>query len=226
MTEVSDRLRALTGNSAIDGYQSENPERVDAIAHAVFDAMRARDIRYAEPPASWGTDGQKVRTPAEVFEGRLGTCLDTTMTMAAALEQAGINSTIWVVERSRFPRLLAHDAALSMISVDRRRRRRQPGRHGQHRPDRNDDGHATRPRRDVRRRDERSTRQVSVERLYPRSSASQTFAKRASAKIFPLPSRATDADGNVVVTQYEPGAGPVIAPYVAAPAQAQALTDG
>ena len=108
MTEVSDRLRALTGNSAIDGYQSESPERVDAIAQAVFDAMRARDIRYAEPPASWGNDGQKVRTPAEVLEGRLGTCLDTTMTMSAALEQAGINSTIWVVERSRFSWLLAY----------------------------------------------------------------------------------------------------------------------
>ena len=38
------------------------------------------------------------------------------------------------------------------------------------------------------------------------------------AQIFPLPSRAIDADGNVVVTQYEPGAGPTFAPYVAAPA--------
>ena len=42
------------------------------------------------------------------------------------------------------------------------------------------------------------------------------------AQIFPLPSRAIDADGNVVVTQYEPGAGPTIAPYVAT---AQALSD-
>ena len=116
MTEVSDRLRALTGNSAIDGYQSESPERVDAIAQAVFDAMRARDIRYAEPPASWGNDGQKVRTPAEVLEGRLGTCLDTTMTMSAALEQAGINSTIWVVTGHAFLGYWRTDAALSVIS--------------------------------------------------------------------------------------------------------------
>src|SRR5437588_12563 len=65
MREVSDRLDAATGRSAIDGYQSENPERVDAIAQAIYDSMRARDIRYAEPPASWGLDGQKVRTPAE-----------------------------------------------------------------------------------------------------------------------------------------------------------------
>ena len=58
LRDASDRLLALTGNSAIDGYQSESPERVDAIAQAIFDAMRARDIRYAEPPASWG-DGQR-----------------------------------------------------------------------------------------------------------------------------------------------------------------------
>ena len=91
-------MQCATGRSAIDGYQSENPERVDAIARAVYDAMRARDIRYAEPPASWGLDGQKVRTPAEVLDGRLGTCLDTAVTMAAALEQAGINSTLWVLK--------------------------------------------------------------------------------------------------------------------------------
>ena len=60
--------------------------------------MRARDIRYAEPPASWGLPGQKVRTPREVLEGRLGTCMDTTVTLAAALEEVGINSTLWLME--------------------------------------------------------------------------------------------------------------------------------
>lgn len=69
MLDVSDRLQAATGNSSIDGYQSENPERVDAIAHAVFDAMKTRDIRYAEPPASWGEIGQKVRTPPRCSTG-------------------------------------------------------------------------------------------------------------------------------------------------------------
>jgi hypothetical protein len=41
MPEVSDRLNAATGRSAIDSYQTENPERVDAIAQAVYGAMRA-----------------------------------------------------------------------------------------------------------------------------------------------------------------------------------------
>lgn len=72
MPKVSDRLMALTGSSALDGYQSDDPQRADAIAQAVFEAIRDCDVRYAEPPASWGLVGQKVRTPAEIMEGRLG----------------------------------------------------------------------------------------------------------------------------------------------------------
>ena len=121
LIEASDWLEQSTGRSAIDGYQSENPERVDAIAKAVFDAMRARDIRYAEPPASWGNVGQKVRTPAEVLEGRLGTCLDTTLTMAAVLEQAGINSTIWILKGHAFLGYWRTDSSLDVA------RRRYPG---------------------------------------------------------------------------------------------------
>ena len=96
LPQVSDHLGKLTGKPALDGYQSGDPGRVDAIAAAVYEAMRDRDIRYAEPPASWGT-GQKVRTPQEVLDGRVGTCLDTALTMAAVLEQAGIGATLWLL---------------------------------------------------------------------------------------------------------------------------------
>lgn len=93
--EVSDRLGQLTGRDALDGYQSEHPDRVDAMVRAAYEAIQARGIRYAEPPASWGMSGQKVRTPEEVLGGRLGTCLDTTVVLAAVLEEIGINSTLW-----------------------------------------------------------------------------------------------------------------------------------
>lgn len=98
LRESSDRLRERTGNPSLDGYQQGSPERVDAIVGSIYDAIQARDVRYAEPPASWGLRGQKVRTPEEVLEGGLGTCMDTTVTLAAALEEAGINSTLWVVD--------------------------------------------------------------------------------------------------------------------------------
>ncbi|QEW01624.1 DUF3320 domain-containing protein [Microbacterium caowuchunii] len=112
LVEASDLLQAKTGNPALDGYQQGSRERVDAIVEAIYESMRARDIRYAEPPASWGLEGQKVRTPAEVLEGRLGTCLDTTVTLAAALEEAGINSTLWLISGHIFLGYWRDDASL------------------------------------------------------------------------------------------------------------------
>ncbi len=89
LQRASDLLGQSSGRTQLDGYQSDNPARVDAMVAAIWDAVRELDIRYAEPPASWGLHGQKVRTPQEVLEGRLGTCLDTTLTLAALLEQVG-----------------------------------------------------------------------------------------------------------------------------------------
>lgn len=83
---------------------------------SVYDAIRARDVRYAEPPASWGTVGQKVRTPGEVLEGRLGTCLDTTVTMAAVLEHLGINSTLWLFKGHIFLGYWREDASLDVVT--------------------------------------------------------------------------------------------------------------
>ncbi len=77
------------------------PERIDAIVDAVVEAVHARQIHYAPPPASWG-HGQKVRTPGDVLEGAVGTCLDTTVLLAAALEQIGINPVLWVVRGHAF----------------------------------------------------------------------------------------------------------------------------
>lgn len=219
MVDISDRLQALTGNSSIDGYQSENPERVDAIARAVFESVKARDIRYTEPPASWGDIGQKVRTPAEVFDGRLGTCLDTTLALAAVLEQCGVNSTIWLLRDHAFLGYWRIDGALASVST-------------------------TEPVEVVNQVDLKNIGLIETT-LVTQSAPDATFddARRAPrthhlsddltnilgvtdvrqarrARIYPLPSRSTDADGNVVVAEYVPGAGPVIAPYVASEGKA------
>lgn len=214
MVEVSDRLLAATGNSSIDGYQSENPERVDAIARAVFDAVKARDIRYAEPPASWGDIGQKVRTPAEVFDGRLGTCLDTTLALAAVLEQCGINSTIWLLREHAFLGYWRIDGALASVST-------------------------TEPIEVVNQVDLKNIGLIETT-LVTQSASDATFddARRVPrshhlsedltnilgitdvrqarrSRIYPLPSRSTDAQGNVVISEYKPGDGPVFKPYEA-----------
>src|SRR4051794_20227659 len=113
--EASALLQTRTGSPSVQGYQA-GPERVDAIAEAVFDAMRARDIRYSNPPASWADVGQKVRTPGEVLDGRAGTCLDTVVVLAAALEQAGIRPLLWLVEGHAFLGYWREESALDAIA--------------------------------------------------------------------------------------------------------------
>ena len=99
--EAAALLRQGTGSPSIEGYQT-GPERVDEIVSAVFTAAQAREIRYSEPPASWADAGQKIRTPHEVLDGRVGTCLDTAVVLAAALEQSGVHPLLWVVEGHAF----------------------------------------------------------------------------------------------------------------------------
>lgn len=97
LVEARDLLKARTGSPSTEGYQ-DDPERTDEIAEAIYGALQARTIAYSNPPASWDQDGQKVRTPAQVLNSdRAGTCLDTTVLFAGALEQAGLHPLLWLV---------------------------------------------------------------------------------------------------------------------------------
>ncbi|MEU2351173.1 DUF3320 domain-containing protein [Modestobacter sp. NPDC049651] len=99
--EAGEVLRERTGSPSMPGYQA-GPERVDEVVEAICAAVHARGVRYSEPPASWADHGQKVRTPAEVLDDRVGTCLDLVVVLAAAFEQAGVRPLLWVVEGHAF----------------------------------------------------------------------------------------------------------------------------
>lgn len=98
---ASEYARSITSQSQIDGYQS-GPDRVDELASAIYAAVVDWGVRYSEPPASWTDQGQKIRTPRDLHETKLGTCLDTTLLFAAALEQAGIRPLVWMLRGHAF----------------------------------------------------------------------------------------------------------------------------
>ena len=87
---AAERLEQLTGNAALDGYQSSDPLRVRAMFAAVHDAVCAVGIRYVSPPGSFEAIGQKIRMPEQVLGERLATCLDLTLLYAALLEHVGL----------------------------------------------------------------------------------------------------------------------------------------
>lgn len=91
--EASEILGTRTGSTALEGYQG-GPDRVTQIVDALCTAIHARRIAYANPPMNWSDDGQRVRTAEDVLEGRLGTCLDTTVLLASVLEYCDIQPLV------------------------------------------------------------------------------------------------------------------------------------
>lgn len=86
--ESAQLLATATGSGSL-AVSHVAPERIDQIVGAVFTAVHDREIFYAEPPAGWRY-GQQIRTPGDVLTQRVGTCLDTTVLLASALEHVGI----------------------------------------------------------------------------------------------------------------------------------------
>ena len=103
----------------MNGYQSKNREKVWKQVSAVYSTLLGENLHYSSPPASFGTDGQKIRTPERILDGRIATCLDLTMLFASCFEQAGLHPVIlfkeghawvgvWLVETS-FPTAVVDD---------------------------------------------------------------------------------------------------------------------
>lgn len=94
LKRASQVLKAAGKSDGIDGYQSGSRERVWELASSIYSAIAQLGLSYAEPPASFERNGQKIRLPSSILQGGLGTCLDTTLLFAASLEQAGLNPVI------------------------------------------------------------------------------------------------------------------------------------
>ncbi|MEU4641055.1 DUF4011 domain-containing protein [Micromonospora sp. NPDC023814] len=109
-------LLARTGSGSLQGYQ-EGAERAALIAGAVYEALRQVEITYQTLPASFENSGQKVRTTAAVLDGRLGNCLDLSVTYAACLEAAGLHPLIFISEGHAFGGFLLAEERLGSAAV-------------------------------------------------------------------------------------------------------------
>ena len=81
-------------DGSMDGYQSADPRRAYMLAGAVWSAVTGLALTYAEPPASFEREGQKIRGPSRITGEGLATCLDSTLLLAAAFEAAGLNPVV------------------------------------------------------------------------------------------------------------------------------------
>jgi superfamily I DNA and/or RNA helicase len=84
-------LEQWTGSSALDEYQSQNPNRVRLQVAAIYEALRNEALIYATIPASFEKYGQRIRTVDKVLTEKLATCIDLSILFASCLESIGIN---------------------------------------------------------------------------------------------------------------------------------------
>ena len=91
----------------MNGYQSKSRDAVWKQVSSIYSTIAAENLQYVEPPASFGTDGQKIRTPDRIVQARVATCLDLAMLFASCLEQAGLRPGHPAQGRPRLGRRLA-----------------------------------------------------------------------------------------------------------------------
>lgn len=99
---VGQILEKNTGNPSIDGYLSNSKNRVREIMAAIFATITELQITYALPPSSFTTMGQLIRTPKDVLEQRMGTCIEMAVLYSALCEACGLNPFIVLVEGHAF----------------------------------------------------------------------------------------------------------------------------
>ncbi len=97
LSSASALLNSSTGLT-LNGYQSKNREHVWKQVNSIYQTLVSIGLQYAPPPASFERSGQKIRTTAQILDGKLMTCLDSSVLLAAFIEQAGLNPVILIKE--------------------------------------------------------------------------------------------------------------------------------
>ena len=124
---AAELLERLTGSSALDEYQTQDPNRVRAQVAAIFGSLREQKIVYSAPPASFEQTGQRVRTVPLVLGQKLATCLDLSLLMASCMEACGLHPLVllmrghamvgcWLTNKY-YPHTVGDDASLLLKSV-------------------------------------------------------------------------------------------------------------
>lgn len=116
--QASQILRKAGKPDRINGYDSNSREQIWLMAQAIYLAIGKLQIGYALPPASFESNGQKVRLPHQIESAKVATCLDTTLLFAAALEQAQLNPLIILTKGHALVGLWLEKEDLSSVVVD------------------------------------------------------------------------------------------------------------
>ena len=105
-------LRTLLDDfsAGFDGYQqlfqddSNASDVVDPQVQSIWAALQHDlPINYINPPPSYTSQSQRLRSPSEIFRGHAATCIDLALLFASCLEFIGIYPVIFLISGHAFP---------------------------------------------------------------------------------------------------------------------------
>lgn len=99
---ASEILGDWTGSSALDEYQTRDPNRVKKQMAAIYEAIAEQQIAYCCVPASFEEFGQRIRLYDSILSHKLANCLDMSLLYAGCLEAVGIHPLVVVVKGHAF----------------------------------------------------------------------------------------------------------------------------
>ncbi len=109
--EVAKILGSWNVDASLDGYLSQNSDRVKKMAGAAFVAIQKLNIVYSVLKSSYENEGQRIRLCEDIYENRLANCIDITLLYCSLIESLGLNPIIilsrghayagvWLVDQS------------------------------------------------------------------------------------------------------------------------------
>ncbi|MEL7640802.1 MAG: DUF3320 domain-containing protein [Solidesulfovibrio sp.] len=102
LRKAADLLHQTGKESALEGYKTGGKLRVWEIMAAIWQAICSLSLNYALPPAGFEQQGQKVRSPEQILQNGLATCLDLTFLFASCLEQCRLHPLLVFIEGHAF----------------------------------------------------------------------------------------------------------------------------
>ena len=117
LKKAAEVLRENGRPTQLSGYEG-GAKRVWDVASSIWVAAAAQGLDYILPPAGFETHGQKVRSPGQILDAGLATCLDSTLLMCSALEQCGLNSLIVFTEGHAFAGVWLKPEEFTTVVVD------------------------------------------------------------------------------------------------------------
>jgi very-short-patch-repair endonuclease len=118
LRDAAEILQKWSGDASLSGYQSRDLKRIYMMAGAIYAALQRLGLTYINPPASFESEGQRIRLPDRIADSKLATCLDLAVLTAACLEQSGLNPLVIVVKGHAFVGFWLQDECFAEPAID------------------------------------------------------------------------------------------------------------